>query len=349
VTSRSGRVASRPMNQKRLPSLSVVMPVFNEEQWISRSVGAVVEAAARAGWPAEVIVVDDGSTDGTPAELARLAAQHGITVISQQNKGRFEARRTGLAKASGEQVLMLDSRVVVDADSLTYLRDQVTEHPERKVWNGDVKVASKGNPYAGFMAGLVKIPWRRYCANPRLVSFGIDEFDIYPKGTGYFYAPRDLLEQAGDSFVSLYEDVRLASDDTRMLRWINERERIHISPGMSCTYNGRDSLPRFVKHAYFRGTTFVDGYLESKGPARTGMFGAIAFSIFGLIMLARAPKRAIALGLVTSTVAAAGVKRCGATADEARAVGMLLPLFGVACFAGMIRGLMLAARGRTRR
>jgi glycosyltransferase involved in cell wall biosynthesis len=337
------------MSQKQPPSLSVVMPVFNEEQWISRSVGAVVEAATRAGWPAEIIVVDDGSTDGTPAELARLSKAHGITVLSQPNKGRFEARRAGLAKASGERVLMLDSRVVVDPDSLEYLRDQLVEHPERKVWNGDVKVASKGNPYAGFMAGLVKIPWRRYFADPKLVSFGIDEFDVYPKGTGYFCAPRELLEQAGESFVSLYDDVKLASDDTRMLRWINERERIHISPGMSCTYHGRDSLKKFVKHAYFRGTTFVDGYLESKGPARTGMFGAIAFGIVGLVLLARAPKRAIALGLLTSGAAAAGIKRCGGTTDEAKAVATLLPLFGVACFAGMIRGLVLALRGRAGR
>ncbi|MET0134874.1 MAG: glycosyltransferase family A protein [Kibdelosporangium sp.] len=339
---------SQKTSQKQPPSLSVVMPVFNEQEWISRSVGAVVEAATRAAWPVEVIVVDDGSTDGTPAELARLASEHGITVISQRNKGRFEARRAGLAKASGERVMMLDSRVVVDPDSLEYLRDQLVEHPERKVWNGDVKVAAEGNPYAGFMAGLVKIPWRRYFANPRLVSFGIEEFDVYPKGTGYFCAPRELLEQAGESFVSLYEDVSLASDDTRMLRWIAERERIHISPGMSCTYHGRDSLQKFVKHAYFRGTTFVDGYLQTKGPARTGMFGAIAFSILGLVMLAKAPKRAIALGVLTSTAAAVGIKRCGGTTTEARAVGMLLPVFGVACFAGMIRGLVLALRGRNR-
>jgi glycosyltransferase involved in cell wall biosynthesis len=337
------------MSEKQPPSLSVIIPVFNEEQWISRSVGAVVEAITRAGWPAEVIVVDDGSTDGTPAALARLAGQHGITVISQPNKGRFEARRTGLAKASSERVLLLDSRVVIDPEALTFLRDQIVEHPERKVWNGHVNVASDGNPYAGFMAGLVKIPWRRYCANPRYMSFGLDEFDVFPKGTGYFCAPRQLIEDASLAFESLYEDVSLASDDTRMLRWIVERERIHLAPEMSGTYYGRDSLKRFVKHAYFRGTTFVDGYLQTKGPARTGMFAAIAFSIFGLVLLARAPKRAIALGVVTSATAAFGVKKCGATVNEARATAMLLPLFGIACFAGMIRGLVLAARGRAKR
>src|SRR5689334_12637249 len=94
------------------PSLSVVIPVFNEENWITRCVDALVASAAHANWPAEVIVVDDGSTDGTGQRLAELADRHGITVISQPNRGRFEARRAGLAKAGGQQVLLLDSRVI---------------------------------------------------------------------------------------------------------------------------------------------------------------------------------------------------------------------------------------------
>ena len=125
-----------------LPSLSVVIPVFNEQDWIERSVGALLASASAASWPIEVVVVDDGSTDATPSRLDDLRERHGITVISQANAGRFEARSAGIAKSSGEWIALLDSRVIVDEHTLTFLRDQLVEHPERAVWNGHINVAS---------------------------------------------------------------------------------------------------------------------------------------------------------------------------------------------------------------
>lgn len=333
-----------------LPSLSVVIPVFNEENWITPCLDALVLAARQANWPAEIIVVDDGSTDATGERLAGFAERHdGITVVSQPNRGRFEARRAGLAKASGQQILLLDSRVIVDVGSLAFLLAQVTEFPERTVWNGHINVASEQNPYAGFMAGLVKIPWRRYCADPRLMSFGIDEFDVFPKGTGFFFAPRRVLEDAANAFVSLYADVRLASDDTGVLRWIAERQRIFLAPDFSATYHGRDTLKKFVAHSYFRGTTFVDSYLASPGPARTGLFAALGAGVVGLGVAVKRPKSALAIGVVGSAVAGAAVKRFGATDAEARAVAKLTPLFGAGFGAGLVRGLFLALRARRRK
>ncbi len=332
-----------------LPSLSVVIPVFNEQDWIERSVGAVAAAAEAAGWAAEIVVVDDGSTDATAARLDDLRERYGITVVAQANAGRFEARRNGLAKASGQQVLLIDSRVIVDEDSLKFLRDQLLEHPERTVWNGHINVASEHNPYAGFLAGMVKIPWRRYCANPRLMSFGIEEFDVFPKGTGFFSAPRAVLEQACDAFVSLFDDARFASDDTGVLRWIAERHRIFLAPDLSATYHGRDSFKKFVSQSYFRGTTFVDSYLATPGPARNGLFAAFGVGLLGLGLAAKRPKTAIALAAAGSAAAGAAVTRFGATKAEAKAVAKLAPVFGAGFGAGAVRGLFLALRARLRR
>ncbi|MFI5607211.1 glycosyltransferase family 2 protein [Amycolatopsis sp. NPDC051903] len=329
-----------------LPSLSVVIPVYNEQDWIERSVGALVTAAGAAGWPVEIVVVDDGSTDATPEKLAALQRRHGITVLVQPNSGRFEARRAGLAKASGQQVLLVDSRVIVDETSLAFLRDQLVAHPERTVWNGHINVESAHNPYAGFLAGMVKIPWRRYCANPRLMSFGIEEFDVFPKGTGFFSAPREVLENASAAFESLFDDSRLASDDTGVLRWIAERHRIFLAPQLSATYHGRDSFKKFAAQSYFRGTTFVDSYLASPGPARNGLFAALAVGVLGLGLAARRPKTAAALAAAGSAAAGAAVTRFGATKSEARAVALLAPVFGAGFGAGAVRGLVLALRTR---
>jgi glycosyltransferase involved in cell wall biosynthesis len=331
------------------PTLSVVIPVFNEEQWIVRCVDSLMVAIARAGWSAQVVVVDDGSTDGTAAALSDLAARHGVTVVGQANLGRFEARKAGLAKAAGSHVLLLDSRVIIDPDALTYLRGQLADHPERAVWNGHINVASDGNPYAGFMAGLVKIPWRRYMADPKLTSFGVEDYDLYPKGTGFFFAPKALLDGAVMGFDSLYDDIKLASDDTGVLRWIVERERIHLAPDFSATYNGRDTLKKFVAQSYYRGTTYVDSYLTSPGPARTALFGALGVGAVGAVVALRRPVTAIAAGVAGSAAAGVVVRRCGATASEARAVSTLLPLFAGGFGAGVIRGLVLALRARLRR
>jgi hypothetical protein len=327
----------------------VVIPVCNEQNWIDRCVDALSASARAADWPIELVVVDDGSTDATPEKLATLGKRYDIAVLSQANAGRFAARAAGLAKASGEWVLLLDSRVIVDIGSLSFLQEQLKESPDRVVWNGHIAVASEHNPYAGFMAGLVKIGWRRYFSDPRLTSFGIDDFDSYPKGTTLFCAPKELLEASVAAFSSLFEDTRLSSDDTRMLRWIAERRRINLSPEFSATYHGRDSLKKFAAQSFFRGTTYVDSYLASPGPARNAMFGALAVGVAGLGFAAKRPKTTVAAGVAGAVAAGAVVKRCGGTTAEARAVTTLLPLFATGFAAGLLRGLFLALRARSRR
>ncbi|MFI9810717.1 glycosyltransferase family 2 protein [Saccharothrix variisporea] len=325
-----------------VPSLSIVIPVYNEPEWIGRSVGALRTALGNAGWDAEIIVVDDGSTDATPARLAELD----VTVVSQPNSGRFAARFAGIQRATGELVLLVDSRVLLGADSLVYLRDQLAEHPERRVWNGHVEADNPDNPYGAFMSGLVAVGWRRYMADPKLTSFTAEDFDLYPKGTGLFLAPRDLLEKAATSFSSLYDDVRLASDDTRMLRHIAEQGPIFLSPGFHGLYHSRDSLEKFTRHAYFRGSTFVDGYLDSPGPVRNAAFGAAAVSAVTFGLLLRRPKLALALVGAGSAAAGVVVRRCGGSPRQAFAVARLLPLFASCFGAGVVRGLVLALRKR---
>ncbi|RDI18694.1 glycosyltransferase family 2 protein [Lentzea flaviverrucosa] len=337
-------MTSRSKSLPDVPSLSIVIPVYNEQDWIGRSIEALTVSLERAGWPAEIVAVDDGSTDGTPKRLVELTEQFGITVVSQENAGRFAARQAGIRAATGERILLLDARVIIEPDAFTFLKDQFLQHPDRKVWNGHINVSTDGNPYGGFWAGLVAIGWRRYMANPRLVSFGADEFDVYPKGTGFFCAPRDLLEAAAQSFESLFDDVKLASDDTRMLRWIAERENINLTPDFAATYNSRDSFKKFVKHAYFRGTTFVDSYLDSPGPARNALFAAMAVGVVGLVIAAKFPKTALVLVLLGMVAAGAVARKAGASKGQALAVSKLLPVFAASFGSGVVRGLFLALK-----
>src|SRR5205814_1665815 len=74
------------------PDLSVVLPAYNEAAEIGRTVDALVEAIRRSGLAAEVILVDDGSTDETVAVAEqRAAGRLPLRVLRQRNSCRLEA------------------------------------------------------------------------------------------------------------------------------------------------------------------------------------------------------------------------------------------------------------------
>src|SRR6476619_6263253 len=90
------------------PAVSVVVPVRNEAGNIAPLVAEI--AAALAGQAFEVIYVNDGSTDGTVAELQRLQAEHDWLrqMRHASSCGQSAALRTGIAAARGPIIAMLD-------------------------------------------------------------------------------------------------------------------------------------------------------------------------------------------------------------------------------------------------
>ncbi len=88
------------------PLLSVVMPVFNEQETIEEIVRRVLAVPMRI----DLIVVDDGSTDGTREQLAALQRELGFRLILQErNQGKGAALRRGFEEVSGELVIIQDA------------------------------------------------------------------------------------------------------------------------------------------------------------------------------------------------------------------------------------------------
>src|SRR5437764_14734709 len=86
------------------PLVSVILPVHDREESVARAITSVLDQSDR---DLELIVVDDGSTDGTRAVIARLAPQ--IALTSHPHAGAYAARNAGLARARGELVAFIDS------------------------------------------------------------------------------------------------------------------------------------------------------------------------------------------------------------------------------------------------
>ncbi|HET7738849.1 MAG TPA: glycosyltransferase family A protein [Tepidiformaceae bacterium] len=121
-------------------SISVVIPAYNREQYLA---AAISSTRAQTVTPSEIIVVDDGSTDGT-AEVGR---QLGVTLIQQANKGCGEARNAGVAAASGEFLAFLDSDDAWTPRKLELQVAALTKDPALDMVFGEV-IQFRGDPPA---------------------------------------------------------------------------------------------------------------------------------------------------------------------------------------------------------
>jgi hypothetical protein len=112
------------------PLISVVIPVYNGEEFVADAIDSVL---AQKDAAFELIVVDDGSTDATPAILARYA--NAIAVHRQPNCGEGAARNAALPHLRGELVLFLDADDMLPADYLNHFAAAAHEAPEIDVFH----------------------------------------------------------------------------------------------------------------------------------------------------------------------------------------------------------------------
>jgi glycosyltransferase involved in cell wall biosynthesis len=107
------------------PSVTVVIAAYNAEKFIRPTIESVLAQCVR---DVELIVVDDGSTDGT-AEILRTFPDRRLTVIRQENRGVSAARNTGLAAAHAPYIFFLDADDILLRDSLRRMILALDESP----------------------------------------------------------------------------------------------------------------------------------------------------------------------------------------------------------------------------
>ncbi|MFT0846441.1 glycosyltransferase family 2 protein [Actinomycetaceae bacterium L2_0104] len=327
----------------QITRLDVVMPVYNEGWHVEEALECVETASKRAGLDTRVILVDDGSAPEYASVLDKLSGQGRIELVRQENSGRFVARARGLERASAEHVLLLDARVRIAPDSLALIADSINSGGV-PVWNFDVSLANPESVWASFWFGITAVWWRDYFAHKTPVIVGEENFDRYPKGTTAFLAPRLLLQEAMAQFSSSFADISLASDDTKLIRFIAGKTGFNLSPAVQCSYFGKDTPKKWAKQCLFRGSTFVDGYLRDPGKAGA-LLGVLAGAVgLGTISLLKAPRTTLALAALASLGAGGFARKCGATAGESGAVSLLSVPFGAIFGTGLARGLWLVAR-----
>ncbi len=119
-----------PVTENTKPSLSIVIPMFNEIDNVGPMISRVHEALDDYQGPWELLVVDDGSTDGTPQALRRQSEERGshVRVVElRRNFGQTAAMQAGIDEARGELIATLDGDLQNDPKDIPRMVDHLIE------------------------------------------------------------------------------------------------------------------------------------------------------------------------------------------------------------------------------
>lgn len=110
--------------EERKDMISVIIPVYNGQDYLENCIKSLEEQTFKAF---EIVIVNDGSTDGTGALCEKLCAEHeNIRVLTLDDQGVSAARNEGLKEARGEFITFVDADDRVRSDMLEVLYNLIT-------------------------------------------------------------------------------------------------------------------------------------------------------------------------------------------------------------------------------
>ena len=170
------------------PTISVVIPLYNKQLEIG---AAVRSALAQTRPPQEIIVVDDGSTDGG-AEIVRAIGSPLVRLVRQSNAGVCAARNRGIAESTGEYIALLDADDAWEPGFLAEIAAMIREFPGCGLYCTAFSIISHDGTYPaptpserGVVANFFRESAHRYIAIPSASCIPRRVFDtvgLFPEG-----------------------------------------------------------------------------------------------------------------------------------------------------------------------
>src|SRR5258708_19980142 len=145
-----------PIPEQDSVELSVVMPCLNEAETLRACIVKVLTTFRTEGIRGEVIIADNGSTDGSD----RIAAECGARVVNVKERGYGNALRGGIATAAGRYIVMGDADDSYDFSHVSRLLAELRSGADLVM----------GNRFLGGIAHGAMPPLHRYLRNPVLTS-----------------------------------------------------------------------------------------------------------------------------------------------------------------------------------
>lgn len=124
----SAKIAEGRVDEK--PSLTVIIPVYNEEKYLRRCLDSIVRQTEQ---PDEVIIIDDGSTDGSLEIIKEYCATLGWKYKSKINGGVSVARNVGLELSTSEYITFLDSDDEYFVSAIASMKKAIKNYPDEDI------------------------------------------------------------------------------------------------------------------------------------------------------------------------------------------------------------------------
>ena len=238
------------------PLLSAVVPTYNRREILERSLPFLLGQTAPRG-DYEIVVVVDGSSDGTLEMLRERREEPGLRIVVQENRGLAAARNRGAREARGEVLLFLDDDMIASRDLVAVHREEHFRPGERVVF-GALGLAE--GPRRSFLKEGVEI-WGRE-VNARLSAPG-HRFRFDDCHFGNASITRSLLLRAGGFDESF---LRFGNEDYDLgWRLIQSGAEMRYSPGALAKQIYDKDLFRWLRDCYCVG--LADVALERKHPS----------------------------------------------------------------------------------
>lgn len=212
--------------QNNSPLLSIIVPVYNILEYLPRCVRSIM---AQTYTNLEILLVDDGSTDGTGALCDELAKEDArIRVFHKENGGSSSARNLAIAEAKGEYLGFVDSDDYISSDMYERLYDGIQKYGVRIAQIGRDEIDAQGKP----LPNICEPPTEEVC-------IGSEAF------------LRELLLHRGDcSFCTKLIHKDLFMKQTFPVGKLNEDFYLLIH--MLAEVDGLVSLPGQTYHVFYR-------------------------------------------------------------------------------------------------
>jgi glycosyltransferase involved in cell wall biosynthesis len=215
--------------------VSFVVPAYNEEALIASCLASIQAEIARIGCPAEIIVVDNNSTDGTRHIASSVA---GVTVVDEPQQGLVQARRAGCFAASGRLIANIDADTILPEGWLRTALAEFSHSPDLVALSGPCIYYDLPRSARLVAAVFYRIAFATYL----FVRFVLGAGSMIQGGN--FIISKRALEIAG----GFNSDFRFYGEDTELARRLSKVGPVKFSLRLPAYSSGR----RFVAEGLIR-------------------------------------------------------------------------------------------------
>ncbi|MBE2213777.1 MAG: glycosyltransferase [Opitutaceae bacterium] len=238
--------------------MSIVIPSFNHARYVGE---AVESALAQVGVTVELIVVDDGSHDGSPRIVTQVFDRRGCSgceLIVQDNQGAHAAINRGLERARGEFLHILNSDDRLHPGRCSRLIAALGQHGQLaisdvRVIDAEGRVAPTGHPMSAWYQAAMRV----FLAQPS-IGFGLLAINSAVTTSNFLFR-RDLLDKTGG-----FTPEKLCHDWRFLLRALRFTEPVRVpEPLLDYRFHGGNTAPRVMTLRRSEGETALREYLSA--------------------------------------------------------------------------------------